>query len=134
MASPLASEPLILVVEDDHDIRESIAEVLIEGGYDVATASDGAAALDLLHQAGRPRPALVLLDLMMPVMCGWELRQKLLEDTELAAIPVVVLSGDAHAEEKAAELCAVEALGKPISLSKLLEVVSTYCQGIKADE
>jgi CheY-like chemotaxis protein len=126
MTSPLAGGRLILVVEDDRDIRESIAEVLIEVGYDVATASDGAAALDLVHKPGCPHPLLILLDLMMPVMSGWELRQKLLEDTELAAIPVVVLSGDAHAEEKAEELCAVEALGKPISRSKLLEVVNRF--------
>jgi CheY-like chemotaxis protein len=119
----------VLVVEDDQDIRESIAEVLIEEGYDVATASDGGAALDLVRQADSPRPLLILLDLMMPVMSGWELRQKLLEDTDLAEIPVVVLTGDARAAEKAEELCAVEALGKPISRSKLLEVVKRCAKG-----
>jgi len=115
----------ILVVEDDADIRETIAAVLAEEGHALALAADGAEALKVLRGRG-PRPRLILLDLMMPVMNAWELRTELLKDEELAAIPIVVFSGDAHVADKAASLGAADVLIKPISLANLLEVVARF--------
>ena len=74
----------ILVVEDDHDIQSALASILREEGLHVATASDGAEALALLRQG--LRPAVILLDLMMPVMNGAEFRAAQLQDPELAEL------------------------------------------------
>ena len=116
----------ILVVEDDQDIRESIAEVLRDEGHEAWTAAHGAEALALLRRAGCPVPRLILLDLMMPVMNGWEFRAELSKDALLASIPIVVLSGDARITGKAAELRAAGALAKPVSITGLLEVVGQF--------
>jgi CheY-like chemotaxis protein len=80
----------ILVVEDDPDTRAMLASILETIGHQVDTAANGQEALQHLH--GRFRPDLILLDLMMPVMDGWEFRQHQNQDPELAAIPVVLLS------------------------------------------
>jgi CheY-like chemotaxis protein len=117
----------ILVVEDDEDIREGIADALRDQGYAVTTATNGAEALDQLKRAASEPPSLILLDLMMPVMNGWELCQAMQDDGALASIPVVVLSGDAHAQQKTAALRVQDAIAKPISLAKLLEVAERYC-------
>src|SRR5205814_8831977 len=84
--------PRILVVDDDPDIRDSLREVLEDEGYDVSCVGNGREALDHL-KAASPRPCVILLDLMMPVMDGWQFRreQKKLEP-ELANIPLVVIT------------------------------------------
>jgi CheY-like chemotaxis protein len=80
----------ILIAEDDDAIRDALATLLEEEGYRVVTARDGAEALARLHAL--PRPRLVLLDLMMPVMSGWEFLRRLRADPDTADIPVLVLS------------------------------------------
>jgi len=82
-------------VEDEKDLRELLAEVLQDHGYTVATAANGREALDRL--ASGPLPALILLDLMMPVMTGWEFRRRQIQDVRIAAIPVIAFSGVADA-------------------------------------
>lgn len=116
----------VLIVEDDQDIRDSIADVLRDEGHAAETAAHGLAALDRLKRDDSEPPSLILLDLMMPVMNGWELRAELLKDARLAAIPVVVLTGDARPKERAAELGAADAVGKPISIEQLLELVERF--------
>lgn len=116
----------VLIVEDDQDIRDSIADVLRDEGLAAETAAHGSAALALLRRQGEVPPNLILLDLMMPVMNGWEFREELLKDARLAAIPVVVLTGDARPRERAEELDADDAVGKPISIEQLLEVVGRF--------
>lgn len=77
----------VLIVEDNYALRTTLASVL-EETYPVVTASTGATALRLLH--GTTRPALILLDLMLPIMSGWEVLTQLHDHPQLAAIPVIV--------------------------------------------
>ena len=110
----------VLIVEDDPDIRDLLSSVLLLEGYEVVTASDGAQGLDQLRGA---RPSLVLLDLMMPAMDGWEFRRQQLLDPSLARVPTVILSGDGRLEAKAASL-GTSFLRKPVDLDTLLDVVA----------
>lgn len=120
----LNSKPRILVVEDDFDIRDTLAQILEAEGYDVAGAANGAEALDVL--ANQTPPALILLDLMMPVMNGWQFRAEQLKDPQLASIPVVVISADSGVGQKAQAIGAADSLKKPVPLETLLNVVSRY--------
>lgn len=120
----LSSKPRILVVEDDFDIRDTLAQILEAEGYDVAGAANGAEALDVL--ARQTPPALILLDLMMPVMNGWQFRAEQLKDPELASIPVVIISADSGVGQKAQAIGAADSLKKPVPLETLLSVVSRY--------
>jgi CheY-like chemotaxis protein len=110
----------ILLVEDDHAIRETIAELLEEEGYGVTCAANGAEALELL--SAPEVPSLILLDLMMPVMTGWELREALREDPRLASIPVVVISAS-RSSETADGIEAAAYLAKPFDALRLLDTV-----------
>ena len=113
----------ILVVEDDHDIRESVVEVLEEEGYGVDSAGDGREALRVLSEA-REKPDLILLDLMMPNMNGFEFREQQLKNAEHAAIPIAVLTADGQASAKAAELHADGLVRKPVKIQPLLDTVA----------
>ncbi len=115
----------ILVVEDDDAIRETIAELLEEEGYVVSRAANGAEALDCLHRDGAA--ALILLDLMMPTMNGWEFRAQQRSEPALAGIPVVVLSADNALEQKARSLGVDAWLAKPFEVERLLETVDRLC-------
>lgn len=116
----------ILVVDDDEAIREALAEVLEDEGYQVRSAANGREALRLLRSAAAA-PAVILLDLMMPVMSGWDFREAQRQDAALASIPVVVLSADRDVAAKAASVQAQGYLPKPVSLDTLLDTVSRYC-------
>jgi CheY-like chemotaxis protein len=113
----------VLLVEDNDDVREMMAVALQLAGNKVLAAANGQEALRVL--AEQPAPCLILLDLMMPVMDGWELRRILKEDDHLSGIPVVVVS--AMAEEMASRLGATAFLPKPIDIDRLLNVVCEYC-------
>jgi CheY-like chemotaxis protein len=114
----------ILVVEDDRTTRDAVALVLRDEGYSVTEASNGQEAL--LHLRNTLPPDLILLDLMMPVMNGWEFRKQQTEDPALQAIPVVVVSADANIPQKTAALGAREYLTKPVDPEKLLEAVQRW--------
>lgn len=116
---------VILLVEDDDDMREDLAFLLENRGYRVVTAENGQAALAVL--ASNERPCLILLDLMMPVMNGWELRAELMANPELANIPVVVVSGIADLEQEAETLGAINYITKPFELKKLYGLIGTHC-------
>jgi CheY-like chemotaxis protein len=113
----------ILVVDDDDDIRLALELVLSSVGYSVWTAPHGAEALSLLKADGRAR--LIMLDLMMPVMNGWEFRAAQLRDPSLAGIPVLIMTGFGGAAEKCASLGAAAALNKPIDFDALLATIAT---------
>jgi CheY-like chemotaxis protein len=110
----------VLLVEDDADIREAVSSVLEAEGYTVLTAENGAQALAILE---RGQPCVVLLDLMMPVMSGWEFMRVVKENQRLVDMPVVVVS--AYSERKAEGVRRV--LKKPLDVSKLLAAVAEYC-------
>lgn len=112
----------VLVVEDDNVIRESLREVLTEEGYTVATAQHGKEALTRLTEL---RPKVILLDLMMPVMDGWQVLEALQQDAALASIPVVVVSASREPRPLSG---ATAILRKPINLPALLEQVERHCQ------
>ena len=113
----------VLVVEDDDDIREIIAEVLEREGYAVAQAANGKEALDFLR--GEERPCIMLLDLMMPVLSGPELLEIIAEDTSLASLPVIVVSAIA---DRGSAPGVRRFLRKPVSSEVLREVVREYCR------
>ena len=114
------TEP-ILVVEDDPEVRDALTFLLMEEGYSVTAAADGQEALDQLR--GPSRPWLVLLDLMMPVMDGFEFRVRQLQDPELAETPVVVFSGGGDLERKTASFGAAACLSKPVEADTLIGVI-----------
>ena len=115
----------MLIVEDDEAIRETLADILQYEGYVVSTACDGREALLRLHSGAAP--GLILLDLMMPRMNGWEFRTEQLSHQELAGIPLVVLSGAYDAHRQARMLNADGFLSKPIEVVQLLKVVRFHC-------
>jgi len=117
----------ILVVEDDDHVREMLIELLQDEGYQPAEATDGLAALEVLREAEAP-PALILLDLMMPRMNGWELRAALTADPHLADIPIILLSARTDIQQHRRALDVAEHLPKPIDFARLLDLVAHYCQ------
>lgn len=112
----------ILVVEDDDDIRNAIVDLLETEGYSTESAVNGKDALDKL--AVIPKPCLVLLDMMMPIMNGREFLDKVMKDSHLAPIPVLIVSAVA---DKANTKGSVGFLKKPIDIDVVLNVVSQYC-------
>lgn len=115
----------VLVVEDNLDIRGTVELILEAEGFHVLVASNGADALELLRAAPK-LPAVILLDLMMPVMDGYAFRQVQRKDPKLSSIPIVVLTADGHAESKAAELGAAGFLQKPVDLDELVAEVGRF--------
>ena len=115
----------ILVVEDNDDVREMMAVTLELEGHEVATAVNGRDALNKLHSG--EKPCLILLDLMMPVMNGWEFQTELEHDPDLCDVPVVVVS--ALGGEMARRRAAAAYLPKPIDMDQLLHVVCDFCNG-----
>lgn len=111
----------ILVVDDDPDCSDALTDALAVVGYDVATARDGSEALASL-ELGK-RPSLILLDLMMPTMDGWQFAAAKQRRLEWANIPVVLLSAEANLPQIATELGAAGYLAKPITLDSLIETV-----------
>jgi CheY-like chemotaxis protein len=114
----------VLIVEDDEDLREMMAQLLMLEGFDAATVANGREALEYLQSA--TKPDVILLDLMMPVMDGWEFRRHQQADPDLAPVPVIVLS--ALDPARAANVEATAFLKKPLDFDRLLELVRTYCR------
>src|SRR5436309_15353506 len=116
----MAAEP-ILVVEDDPDVRDALVLLLEGEGYAVTSARNGQEALEQLRAAP---PALVLLDLMLPVMDGFEFRVQQLQDPALARVPVIVLSSGGDLTRKVEPLHVDACLSKPLDLERLLALVA----------
>jgi CheY-like chemotaxis protein len=112
----------ILVVEDDDDVREVMQLALETNGYRVDAVADGREALTWLTE--HPPPALILLDLMMPVMNGWEVLEALEEDNRLAPIPVVVVT--AFRSDRLGKAATRPILRKPVELDGLLGIVALH--------
>ena len=117
----------ILIAEDNDDIRETIADVLVSEGYKVHLAKNGREAITLLAKI--PAPALVLLDLMMPVMSGWEFLDAQRTNAVLQPHPVLVISAVPATQslEDETPLQTVGSLLKPLDLGNLLDNVRKFC-------
>ena len=115
----------ILLVDDDAPSAEALRDILESEGYAVRTAENGQVALDALREADAY--SVILLDVMMPVMNGYEFREEQLKDPKLASIPVIVLTADGHGRLKAAQLKAKHVLQKPLSPPDLLRVIREAC-------
>ncbi len=111
----------VLVVDDDPLIRTSISEILDLEGYPVATAANGAEALEVVEQA---RPSLVLLDMRMPIMDGWGFAGALNERG--IRLPILVMTAAQSAETWAREVHADGYLAKPFELVDLLDAVERH--------
>lgn len=116
----------ILLVEDDDDIRDDLAELLMDEGYRVVTATNGQEAWEELQAIGSD-PCVILLDLMMPVMSGWDFRQRQLSDPRVARVPVVVMTGVTDAREEAQRLQAIACIEKPLDLERLFDALQRAC-------
>jgi CheY-like chemotaxis protein len=117
----------VMVVEDEADIREGIAEWLDSLGYEIVAASNGREALQYLRTSGQ-QPDAILLDMMMPIMDGISFRWEQLADKSLRDIPVIILSASGHCHESAIELNTAGVLKKPCKPDALLEMLSRVCQ------
>ncbi len=109
--------PRVLIVEDDVDIRETLGELLASAGYETSSAANG---LEGLTAARRAPPDLIVLDLMMPVMDGWQFRSAQRNDPSLAAIPVIVISASAPPSTIDADTY----LEKPFPMDRLVAEVA----------
>jgi CheY-like chemotaxis protein len=114
---------LVMVVDDDDDIRETLTGLLEDEGYTVCACSTGQEALDALRAGALPR--VILLDLMMPVMDGVEFRRAQLADPRFADIPVILIT--AAGLERVQRQDFSEVLRKPLKIDRVLDLVAGYC-------
>ena len=119
---------VVAVVEDDDDIREMLAELLVEEGYTVVTAANGEDALEQLRRLAPRRPTVAFIDVMMPVMGGVELCSAMQRDPELNAIPVCLLSAGGGLKQQAFDL-GVDHLTKPVSIEQIVERIERQATG-----
>jgi CheY-like chemotaxis protein len=117
------TSPTIFIVEDDVDTREMLEKFLELEGYQVETAANGRQELDRLNHG--LRASVIVLDLMMPVMDGWQFRAEQRRDAALASIPVIVVS--ASGKERLRRIDADSYLSKPVDLEELLEKITECC-------
>jgi CheY-like chemotaxis protein len=113
-----------LVVEDEPELRASLRSLLEADGYQVLTADNGREALDVLR-ADTTRPDLVLVDLHMPVMNGWQLVDEIREQTAFDELPVIVHSSS---DDKLPPTRVAAALRKPVDPVALLALIRSYCR------
>jgi CheY-like chemotaxis protein len=111
--------PVVLVVEDETDLREIIQDVLAGEGYQVICAVDGAQALELL--SGGLRPGVVLLDFYMPRLDGWAFLERMRTELALGEVPVVAISGSEVTHPSVAAV-----LRKPFDITELLDIVQRF--------
>jgi CheY-like chemotaxis protein len=116
------SNKIVLIIDDDPDLLEATSFALESEGFDIETARHGEEGLQRLRMGDRP--AVVLLDLMMPVMNGWQFLEEVAKFPSLNAIPIVVLTA-ARAEVSGA----AEVLRKPVDLGLLIGVLERYARG-----
>jgi CheY-like chemotaxis protein len=119
------ASPLLMLIDDDQDIREVVRLFLEIDGYRVTTATDGVDALEQLKTC--ERPSLILLDLMMPRMDG-EQFMKTLRSSPFADIPVIIMSGYREAADKARQLNGNCCLMKPVEFDELMAVVHRFAK------
>ena len=115
----------VLIVENDDAIRQNLAALLEDEGFNISTAANDSEALFYLDC--EPLPKVILLNLSVPGMSGWQLRARLLQDPDLCEIPVVVVSQALDVEQHKDVLRAAEYFEKPLKLTHLLSSLARYC-------
>jgi CheY-like chemotaxis protein len=116
----------VLVIDDDDGVRTVMRKQLQFAGFDVVAAASGTEGLEMMRQDGSIR--LVLLDMIMPVVDGWGVRQRQMEDPILSQVPVVILTGAPLPSLVHDQLRAADYILKPVGRDHLISVVSNYCQ------
>lgn len=116
--------PTILLIDDNQDIRDGLTQLISADGYAVETAHDGRDALKKLETI---HPCIILLDLAMPDMSGYDFRRAQIADERLRGIPVVVYSGQHDIREKAEEMGAAAHAPKPIMIDRLMALIREHC-------
>lgn len=117
--------PTLLLIDDHIDSRDALEELLRREGYTVETAGDGRQALNKLYNG--LRPCLILMDLMMPVMTGFEFRQEQMRHPEFSGIPIIVYSGVTDVRQNAEQLEAAAYAEKPVAPDRLMTLVRQHC-------
>jgi CheY-like chemotaxis protein len=112
----------ILVVDDNDDLRETVQMLLEQFGYTVAVAANGQEALERLE--GGARPSVILLDLMMPELNGWQFFERARQDARLASIPLVIMT--AHKPTDAVRFPPADVLQKPFDAAELLATIARH--------
>lgn len=115
----------IVIMDDDVDIRLTLADILEDEGYSVTSASDGLEGIQAINNMAHP-PGLIILDLMMPNMNGHEFLKVRAENANLANIPVAYFSADTEIHNKSKE-AGVESIRKPVNFGELFSVVRKHC-------
>jgi CheY-like chemotaxis protein len=115
--------PCVLIVEDDDDVREFMELLVSTSGYETMTARDGAEALAMMRQR---RPCMVLLDLQMPRMDGWQFRERQLQDMALANVPVVCVTAFFDPEQVSRRL-GLRCIPKPADFPSVIDAVASTC-------
>jgi CheY-like chemotaxis protein len=122
----MEGQPQVLIVEDDPDLREALAATLGEEGFSLERASNGLEAIELLRKGLRPR--LILLDLTMPIVSGWEFRLFQQRDPELAAIPVILITAGIYKRDELEWIRPAEVLTKPLDFDRLITLLRKHCE------
>lgn len=125
VASAKSPRKTIMLIEDDDDTRDALAALLAAEDYRVLQATNGAQALKILEESPE-RCHIILLDLMMPVMNGWDFRRLQKRKAELADIPVVLMSAGAQIAFAVDDLDAAGYVSKPVEMSDLLEKIERH--------
>jgi CheY-like chemotaxis protein len=120
--------PVILLIDDEESIRRILSLSLEFEGYQVFTASNGQEGLETLYRI--PRPSLILLDLMMPVLDGWGFMEALTKNPEYAQIPVAIITAFG---DRGKVKGTVATLQKPVELDELFQLARRYCRRLKGE-
>lgn len=113
----------IIVIEDDEDIRSILVELLLDEGYQVATFNNGAEALQSILSKKEDEYDLILLDLQMPIMNGYQFSNKLRENSDYQRLPIIVMSADIHSESKLSFNKINRYIKKPIDIAHFLDAI-----------
>ncbi len=114
----------VLLIEDDVDVREIVGQAIIDAGYPAVEIGSGQTALEYLRS--NPPPRLILLDWHLPALGGAELMQEVMKTPEFAAIPVILMSGDAGAAQSHPEMPFAGHLSKPFTWEALIGVLKQF--------
>jgi CheY-like chemotaxis protein len=122
MNAPSSTTKTILIVDDEPDLRDALAQILRDEGYQIETAATGLEALDKLRWG--LRPMVILLDMQMRVMTGWDFRKEQQRELALAAIPVVAMTAGHWKKQDLSDFAA--RIEKPIDIDRLRSVLGQF--------